>query len=240
VTLIIDPAKPSLKMGSLQKGLVGHWMLDEKHYNPATKRVTDLSAYCNHGISHNAAVFGADRMGQANRAMVFDPVANDAINCGNDPSLNLTEFTIAAWVNPTGLSRWHRMMSKGEYTSGWVFGITNTNKIDLSIADVDSTYHTIYGDSSLSATWQHVVATYSKSLGVVKLYLNNIIDRAPYSLVKDIKGVGLPIKIGKSESGWNLDGRMPEIRLYNRLLTAAERTLLYESYRPGITISPAP
>jgi len=99
---------------SLTKGLVGHWRLDKEHYNPNTKRVTDLSAYCNHGTAQSGN-FTTDRMGQAGRAMVFDG-NDDQINIPHDDSLNFDCFTLHTKCRVDELSRPNTLISKGCYT----------------------------------------------------------------------------------------------------------------------------
>ena len=66
-----------MKLSTLQKGLVLHAPLSQERYNPATKRVGDLTPYENHGVSANAGVFVADRMGQSDRAMSFNGTSDN-------------------------------------------------------------------------------------------------------------------------------------------------------------------
>jgi len=103
-----------MKLSSLQKGLVLHLPLDQESYNPTTKRVTDKSAYGNHGTSANASSFTIDRMGQSDRAMVFDG-DDDQINIPHDDSLNLSHFTLHTKCRVDELSRPNTLISKGCY-----------------------------------------------------------------------------------------------------------------------------
>ncbi|MEA1999304.1 MAG: LamG-like jellyroll fold domain-containing protein [Euryarchaeota archaeon] len=99
---------------SLSRGLVGHWSLDEESYNPSNKRLTDKSAYNNHGTSANAASFVADRMGQADRAMDFDG-DDDEITIPHNDSLNLDRFTLHARVRVDEITRPNTIVTKSKY-----------------------------------------------------------------------------------------------------------------------------
>ena len=60
---------------SINRGLVGHWTMDEEDYNFATSRVADKSGYENHGTNYGAT-FTTDRHGKEGGAMKFDGVSN--------------------------------------------------------------------------------------------------------------------------------------------------------------------
>lgn len=210
---------------SLNSGLVGHWMLDKKHYNPATKRFTDKSAYCNHGISHNAAVFGADRMGQADRATVFNGI-DDYIDSNTVPPVSVG--TMLLWFNGTQSEK--MLMGSqdsvrcylGNYYGFLGGGIGTDNWIVIRGGRIP------FGWNLGSISWDGTT---------VKLSLNNV---ECYSGIQH----GLPparsIYVGAHNDAtggrfWS-DTSIPEAWIYNRVLTAAERTLLFESYRPGLVI----
>jgi len=244
---------------SLQKGLAGHWRLDEKHYNPATKRFTDLSAYDNHGTSHNAAVFGADRMGQANRATVFERTAQDYINCGNNPILNFgtSDFSISCEIKTTSDLANLTAMAKSNGSSprvdyGFLFDISQ-GKIKFATAsvlggwDIDGGYLTETINTFNDGEWHTVVLIGNRTSADVDIYVDNqkqslqrLLSSHDFNLVGAVQN-NLNMMIGdESDGGYSIDGSLAEPRIYNRVLTAAERTLLYESYRPGWVISPAP
>ena len=77
----------------------GEWKLDE-----GTGIIADdTSQYTNTGILTNMEE--ADWVnGISGDALLFDGF-NEFVNCSDDPSLNMTEFTIEAWINLAGLNK---------------------------------------------------------------------------------------------------------------------------------------
>jgi len=222
---------------SLQKGLVLHLSLDEKHYNPATKRVTDQSAYCNHGTSANDAVFGADRMGQANRAMVFGGTS-DSINCGNDSSLDLTSAaTFCGYAKllhePIG---YERILSKN-YNGAYAIFVRNDGSIVLG-AEFGGvvTYNVWSSHPILSDSWTFFTIDYDGS--DINYYKNN--EHVSTNSPATAGDIGTNASNMCIASSYNFLYRshvaMSDLRIYNRVLTTTERTRLSESYRPGWVI----
>jgi len=96
VTQLYNDYKPKLKVSSIQKGLVGHWALDNESYNSNTERITDKTPYENHG-TNNGAVLTTDQMGQSNRAMSFDG-SGDYVNNGDVNELDTFSYlTVSIW-----------------------------------------------------------------------------------------------------------------------------------------------
>ncbi|MEA1999586.1 MAG: LamG domain-containing protein [Euryarchaeota archaeon] len=228
---------------SLSRGLVGHWSLDEESYNPATKRFTDKSAYNNHGTSANAASFVADRMGQADRAMDFNR-SSDYVDCGNGDSLDITdEITIAVWVKLNNLPQYQRVVSRqynGINTANSIFqlGMVNAGVNKGFRWSVGNTFDHWDGTPQTNI-WYHVVGTYNKVTAELyvdndKLWSDNFTDPIRVSNVE-------PLIIGAQSYLGNLDhytdGSLADVRIYNRVLSEAEITLLYESYRPKTIIA---
>jgi len=230
------------------KGLVGHWRLDKESYNPATgiRRFTDQSAYCNHGISANPAVFSADRMGQPDRATIFNGTS-DYIDCGDSDIYNFTKtdpFTIAAWMyNASTPTTWegHTLITNqnsADLFKGWnvlydmnkhlVFSITHHTEVWHSLSVISAKTYNKLG-------WIHVIAINTGVIGEQALYINGIEDNGIKANNTDTfsYNVSHNVIIGKRGNTVDSfhDGSIAEPRIYNRVLTSAERTLLFESYR---------
>jgi hypothetical protein len=77
---------------NLQKGLIGHWTMDENDYNSSTNQVNDLSPFSNHGTNYGT-IFTTDRENQANKAMEFGSSDRILINNMNIPA----NASICAW-----------------------------------------------------------------------------------------------------------------------------------------------
>lgn len=218
-------------MHDLKKGLVGHWELNEESYNPTTKRLTDKSAYSNHGTSANTMVTGTDRMGNADEAMVFDGL-NDYVQIADNSSLDITEaITIAAWIYPTGLgeSNSDRIVDKN-ISSGYSFYfITDTLKIGFACNNALVIKYSD-NDSIELNKWQHVVITYDKT--DVRFYVDGVYAGGGAETAS-LGSNNDPLYIGNSASNDNtFGGLISDARIYNRALDQTEITRLYNSYKP--------
>jgi hypothetical protein len=100
----------------MSKGLILNYLADIKYFNSSTRRITDKSAYGNHGIAENALVLDTDWMGQTNKAISFNG-ENDHISIPHDDSLNLVDgFSASIRIRPTDvLGSPQGIFSKGNY-----------------------------------------------------------------------------------------------------------------------------
>ncbi|MEA2097706.1 MAG: LamG domain-containing protein, partial [Patescibacteria group bacterium] len=227
----------------LQKGLVGHWELSEESYNPATKRLTDNSAYENHGTSGNAGSFATDRMGQSDEAMSFNGT-NDYVDCGNDASLSQTSIiSMFGWVNGGG-----NQVAK-TFIGQWDIGInqrsfsirTQSDKLEVLLSDdgaYNSEHKKLYRSSIVvfDDLWHYVGFTFNA--GTLKLYVDGVEDTNPTKIYDDAittlhdstadLNIGCALNNNVPTNYFN--GSMSDVRIYNRALSEGEVGRLYESY----------
>ena len=85
--------------------LVGWWKLDEG----AGTTARDFSGYGNDGAFRGDPQWVAGRFG---KALEFDG-ADDYLDCGNDPSLDLTAWTVAFWLNAAQNKNYNGFVIKG-------------------------------------------------------------------------------------------------------------------------------
>ncbi len=167
-------------------------------------------------------------------ALDFDGT-NDWISVLDSSSLNFNEeVTISSWIkttNPednqgyiaaklTGGWGWNTGYGLTSYWAGFILargGSSGTNYVDTGS-------NTSYWDGD----WHHVVGT-GKSNDKVKLYVDGIIDREknfPYSMT--VNSANLIIG---GQPGWALfGGKLKDVRIYNRALSAEEVEQLYKGY----------
>jgi hypothetical protein len=214
----IKSGNGKLNIGSLQKGLVGHWTMAQDSLKGSL--LADKTPYENDGTIYGAT-FTTDRKGKANSAMSFDGV-NDYIDCGNDDSLNITEaITISYWV---------------KYISGGELGLAkNWNEWRFMKGYTLSIYNTIGGNYSnwnvsfipVVGTWYHL--TYSYDGSNQKFFLNGELKNTNSrtgSLLSSAK-----LYLGAYPSGNSFTGSIDDVRVYNRALSAEEIAFLYNSSR---------
>lgn len=179
----------------------------------------DASGLNNHGTITQAARTTAGRFG---RGLSFDGV-NDWVSVKDAASLDFTKaMTLEAWVNPkVAMSAWSSIIAKETATGSAYSLVANggTNQPDVGI--LTNTWREIVGGTSLPAnTWKHLAATYDGA--TLRLYIDAV-QVAQAALTGTIQVSNGMLRIGgHSILGDFFNGRIDEVRLYNRALTQTE------------------
>ncbi|GGD50094.1 LamG-like jellyroll fold domain-containing protein [Paenibacillus nasutitermitis] len=217
----------------------GSWKLNENTGTTAG----DSSNIGNHGLLTNSPVWTT---GKAGSAINFDGV-NSFVNVPNSASLeNLQEgdYTLAAWFKadtiPSGTgsdnNALYGIVMKPGYHLGLAYG--SDQKLMLihylsNGANVEAKTATTYAPG----TWYHVAGVVSKEKGTAEIYVNGSLKHTatftPGTSAKEYNtspwyiGIANP---GASTYRWSTDGSIDEVMMYNKALSDAEVTALYNSY----------
>jgi Concanavalin A-like lectin/glucanases superfamily len=215
-------------VATLETGLIGHWRLDEGMGTQAR----DSSGSNNHGtlrgLQNGAWMPGKNGTGleipSASGSGVFVP--------GQGIDGLRSTFTIAAWTFRTShregyatvLSRRHGNGGSEHYLmafqDGNLKGLVNTYQPDGTEAMLASTQQApLY-------TWVHVALSHDGA--TLRLYQDgNMVASVPYA--QPLMSDGTPLCLGCNQNGpgdsandETLAGRLDEVLLYNRALSAAE------------------
>jgi RHS repeat-associated protein len=224
-------------------GLIAAYSFNEGTGNVAA----DLSGHNHTGTLSGATWTGAGKFGGA---LSFDGV-NDWVTVADSDLLDLTTgMTLMAWVNPTamGAGLWRNVLIK-ERPGGEIYNL---------YANVDTDVPTVYVVSSADPglpldvrgptalpleTWTHLAATFDGSH--LRLYVDGIevgsrLLPGPLLTSEGVLRIG-----GNSIWGEFFQGRIDEVRVYNRPLTQSEiqgdmATPIYDAGPPETTITGAP
>lgn len=216
-------------------GLVGHWKLDGN--------ALDYSLNNNHGTI-SGAISAVNRFGTTNRAMSFDGT-NDYINLGDPAVLNLTTAgTIMLWAksnveypSSTTSTNYRGLISKsasGSVTQQSYFidwhGTNSTRNLRGQIGNSTTVYGPIISNF-IFTDWHHIAMAWDNTK--VWLYVDSVlVGETPHAIQAQI----LPrdVEIGRAfNSSHYWHGLIDDLKIYNRALTGAEITHIYnvESYR---------
>jgi hypothetical protein len=178
--------------------------------------VTDVSGRANTGT-----ITGATRTtGHSGSALTFNGTSN-SVTVPDSSSLDLTSaMTLEAWVNPTIVSDWRTVMLK-EATGNLAYSLYGASGYagGAPSAWIGST--DLASTAALPAgAWSHVATTWDGSTW--RLYVDGV-QRASRAFAGPIAVSSGALKIGGNALwGEYFSGRIDDVRIYNRGLTAAE------------------
>jgi hypothetical protein len=216
-------------------GLVGHWAFDNN-----VVPQPDSSGQGNHGTVVAATwVKDAERGG----AMSFDG-DNDYVEAPDSPSLSITgDMTIAAWVNVTNYNNYRGIVGKtgappnaqrpGPYDFYFAqeFGGQPNFWRGNGVGGPSSQGQYLGAVAPLTNEWEHVVATMQGT--TVQHYLNGAANGSTGSISVSMVDADQPLRIGnRNDLFVDMLGRMDDVRIYNRALSADDVVELYNATVP--------
>lgn len=212
---------------TLGSGLVGLWTFDGKDID--ANIIYDRSGQANNGGFYNGATSTAKVAGKLGQAFNFDGT-DDHIMVPNSTVLsNITaSTTLAAWVylnTYTSGGTNTDIAVVVEKTSQYYMSIdSTTGKLNIYLEGLTGSHTPSTSAVSLSK-WAHVAVTYDQSN--IRWYINGVLDKTS-AQTGSITANGNAVKIG-GEPGYGrfLNGKIDDVRVYSRALSAAEVKQLY-------------
>jgi hypothetical protein len=228
VTLSTQDSIPSW----LTNGLVGYW--------PFNGNANDESGNGNNGTI-NGATLAIDRFGNSNSTYSFN--GSSYIRVLNNSLFNFgtSDYSLSAWAMRQGTNQYQDIISKqmlGPTYTGWGLNFIYDYPRFESGCAFNGTWLTngninniggLYTNPILNDSWYHLVAVFNPTNSVVKLYINGVLSITkptsgtlinPDNINDLFFGVYQP---GGAPSGPEfLTGKIDDIRIYNRALSASE------------------
>jgi hypothetical protein len=195
------------------------------------------------GNGNLAQIDGATRTtGRLGNALSFNG-SNNTVDTNKPVVQTSTSFTVAAWVLLSDLDHWHTAVSQdGDNTSGFylqfvppshslslsghlAFSLTNSDSITATTIRATSNFNPV------ANVWYHLVGVYDARVGQSSLYVNGILRST--QMVPTAWNARGETVIGRAK--WNeavdfWSGKIDDVRLYNRALSATDVTNLYASF----------
>ncbi|MFM7536111.1 MAG: LamG-like jellyroll fold domain-containing protein [Acidimicrobiales bacterium] len=195
-------------------GLVRWWRADEGA-GPFAADASGAGGTAGRLTLANGATWAA---GVSGAALALDGA--DDVARADDPGVGTT-FTLAAWVRPDAVADDVRLLSNrdaGAACSGNQFSLRfNGGRLELW----SSAWRTVAPGPFVAGRWYHVAVSSSDAGATV------YVDGVATATVTDVHrlrslGVGAPLACGATTFGAPLRGRVDDVRLYGRVLPAAE------------------
>jgi PKD repeat protein len=209
-----DRSGTAVARASWREGLVAAYNFDES----TGGTVLDRSANGNAGTISGATRTSSGRNG---RAVSFDGV-NDWVTIADAGTLDLsTGMTLEAWVYPTALGSATRAVVAKEAPGTLRYGLYgNTSSRPGARVDISGGRTTI-GTAQLPLnTWTHLAATFDGA--TLRLFVNGV-QVSSIAATGAIAASSGPLRIGgHAVAGEWFAGRIDDVRVYSRALSAAE------------------
>ncbi len=196
-----------------------------------------------------SALYMVGKYGQSHTFDSSGGANGEYISIGNPTNLQFERtdsFTITGWIKPSGAGSFNTIITKigGSPFAGYqIFSRADlSNKLQVIIANnqIGGSQNEINISSSIAITsniWTHFVVSYdgSSTATGINIYINGVIDSSPTinfnNLNASITNSG-NFLIGNDGLGDFFSGQMDDLRLYNRALSAADVTDLYNNPAP--------
>lgn len=231
--------RPQIYYGApINNNLAANWNFDSRWTTNNT--AYDRSANANNGTLNNLSL--ANQVaGQNGEALDFDDATGTEVVVANSASLDIsgTQLTMAGWIYPQNLSNGSDEVIFGKawtdgvfaspyYQYGFEIDTNGGDTFDFIIGDTLGNFQYLHmtNTPAVQNTWQHVVFTYDGAN--VRGYVNGI-ERQNWAVTESIQARGDIFRIGSDfQSNQHTDSRLDDLRVYNRALSAAEITQLYQ------------
>ncbi len=208
-------------------------------YYPFNGNGNDASVLNNH-LTNNGAVLTTDRFGSTDAAYNFNGSTQFLIR--NTPSFTFnpsSTFTVSLWYNRTntasvGIPIMHATTAAGNFI--WIFQAGSTT-MNFGTNKQQSAW--IWAQSTTTTSvWTHIVLVYNA--GAMTLYKDNVLVASATFTHTNVTSAVLPLYVGRGVSGNYFNGKIDDIGIWNRCLSACEINDLFTATNTLTTVSAGP
>ena len=209
--------------------LIGYWPLNE-----SSGDAIDYSGQGNNGVVESVerpvnGLLGADAYNFDNTGYIQVPYSN---------SFYSNDLSISMWINLNSLSRVNDKLQRHidsrtpqSWDDGYIIQTGDENNLDFSVRGSGR----VSTNNLTENTWHHVTCIHSTSQNSIRLYIDGKLEdeTATENQIID-SGRKLTISERSDKQEEHTDGKISEVRIYNRPLTKSEIQYLYSVGKRGL------
>jgi hypothetical protein len=208
-------------------------------FYPFNGNGNDASTLNNH-LTNNGAVLTTDRFGNTDAAYNFNGSTQYLIR--NTPSFTFnpsSTFTVSLWHNRNtssvvGIPLMHATNTAGNFI--WIFQ-TGATSMQFGTNKQQSAWIWAQSTSTTNA-WTHIVLVYNA--GAMTLYKDNVAVATATFNHTGVTSATLPLYVGRGIGGSYFNGKIDDIGIWNRCLSACEVNDLYTAANTLTTVNAGP
>lgn len=214
----------------LLTGLVSWWDLDEvsgvRYDSHGSNDLTDNNTV---GSVHSGpkGVVGKFVSGSSEYLSKADS-ASDGLRLGGS-------YAISAWFKPTGHAAAQMIVSKDYDTvRGYALYYRSTQDVYLQTGIDGGLGGHVTTDTAIDNEWNHIIAEFDVDTGVISLTLNGGATSTSGDVGNTPNTMTAPFEIGREAYPgfpFHFDGQIGDVTVHSRILTAGERSSLFNSGR---------
>ncbi|MCF6175695.1 MAG: LamG domain-containing protein [Victivallaceae bacterium] len=178
----------------------------------------DSSRFSNHGTTVQTPVYVEGVNGKAIELNGTDQY----ITISDADTLDITsQLTLSAWIKRDTNNGYDMIVGKSR---AYIFAVDSSNKLYFNLYDGSAWRAAAYSNSVIqTGVWTHVAATYSKSDGEVKIYIDGQLDKtttitSPFSI--DVNNY--TVEVGRTWSSWMFDGSIDDVKIFDITLNESQ------------------
>ena len=213
----------------MEDGIVGYW-----HFNEGTGTSTyDASSNDNTGTLTNGPTWQSGSSCKVGGCLDFNG-SGDYVSIINPNNFNYDVFTVSAWINTTVTGTFETFIGRKMSTQGWNLLIGSGNKLRLRMdtSTIGNSYPIVTGPLINDGNWHHIAAVVNLPSSQINLYVDGedagssaIIGGTFTETDGTLNIMGPALGTGYST------GKIDEVRIYNRALTASEIQAHYDDLK---------
>jgi hypothetical protein len=225
----------------LQAGLIAYWKLDDAASPAVDSAGSNIGTWIG-GPTRTTSGFPPAIKFSDPACLAFDGVAS-YVAAGTDAALGPAQMTVSFWTKalstPTQYDGAMGKTNLDQWTQGWGFFYDVPSNMDFFVG----AWNVNVATATLVPTdWNHIVGTWDGS--IVQIYVNGSAG-TPGSYSGASTAGSNPFEIGRlGVDLYNINGLVDDVRIYNRVLSAEEISLLTQGWTSpatpgGLTATPA-
>lgn len=224
----VDQLTYNIDQGGVTDGLVAYYKMED---NTASTAVIDEV-----GVNNGVATVNTTELsttGKLNNGFSLTSSSSEYIDLGSDSSLKFTgDFTVSFWINTSTTGSTMRILgnrSASGTNTGWEVFINSGGIAGMQV-DTPAGLVSVTGSTNVAdGVWRQVIAKRSGS--ILSFKINNVAEGSPTgSSTGDCGTDADNTYIGRTpQTAQYYNGKIDNLRIFDRALTDAEDTILYNA-----------